>query len=67
MLTSMNSISAMQIIVLRYRMNTRERKSDRCEGPNHQARRNDFSPFTIKFTISLVSAEISIGRPTTDW
>ena len=47
-------------------MNTRERKSDRCEGSSHRAKRNDSWPFTVRFTISFVSADISIGLPTTD-
>jgi transposase-like protein len=60
------AMSAMQIIVLRYRMKPRERKSDRCEGSSHLARCNDSWPFTVRFTISFVSADISIGLPTTD-
>ncbi len=56
----------MRIIVLRYRMNTRERKSDRCADLSHPDRHSDFWQFTVRFTISFVLADISIGLPTTD-
>ena len=52
------AMSAMQIIVLRYRMNTRERKSDRCEDSNHRARHNVSCTCTVEFTISFVSVDI---------
>ncbi len=59
-------MSVMQIIVLRCCMNTRERKSDRCEGSSHRARRNDSWLLTVRFIISFVSVDISIRLPTTD-
>ncbi len=58
-------MNAMQIIVPRYRMNTRERKGDRCEGSSHRAGHNDSWLFTVRFTISFVSVGIFIGPPTT--
>ncbi len=57
---------AMRIIVPRYRMNTREHRSGRCEGSSHRARRNDSWLFTVRFLISFVLVDISIELPTTD-
>ena len=48
----------MRIIVLRYRMNTCERKSDRCADLSHPDRHSDFWQFTVRFTISFVSVDI---------
>jgi hypothetical protein len=56
----------MRIIVLRYHMNIRERKSDRCGDLNHPDRHSDFWLFTVRFITSFVSVDIPIGLPTTD-
>ena len=52
-------VIGMQKIVLRYHMNKRERKSDRCGDFNHPHRHSDSWPFTVRFTISFVSVDTS--------
>ena len=53
----------MRIIVLRYRMNTLERKSDRCGDLNHPDRHSDFWLFTVRFITSFVSVDTSFELP----
>ncbi len=48
----------MRISVLRYHMNTRERKSDRCGDLNHPTRRNDSWLFTVRVITFFVWADI---------
>ncbi len=48
----------MRIIVLRFRMYTRERKSDRCADLSHLDRHSELWLFTVRFTISFVSVDI---------
>ncbi len=48
----------MRIIVLRYRMNTRERKSDRCADLSHPDRHSDFWQFTVRFITFFVWVDI---------
>jgi hypothetical protein len=59
-------VIGMRIIVLRYHMNIRERKSARCDDLNHPDRHSDFWPFTVRFITSFVSVDTSFELPTTD-
>ncbi len=47
-------MSAMQIIVPKSRMSTRERRNDRCGDLNHPGRHSDFWLFTVRFITSFV-------------
>ncbi len=47
---------AMQIIVQKSHMNTRERRSDRCGDPTRQNRHSDFLLFTVRVITSFVGA-----------
>ena len=57
-------MSAMQIIVPKSRMNTRERRNDRCDDLNHQDRHSDFWLFIARSITFFVLADISIGQLT---
>ena len=48
----------MRIIVLRYRMNTCERNSDRCADLSHSDRHSDFWQFKVRFITSFVWVDI---------
>ncbi len=51
-------MSAMQIILPKSRMNTRERRNDRCGDSNQLDRHSDFWLFTVRFIISFVWVDI---------
>ena len=57
-------MSAMRIIVLRYRMSIHEPRNGKCDGSSHPARHNVSWPFTARFTISFASVGIFFGLPT---
>ena len=58
-------MSAMQIIVLKYRMSIHEPRNVRCDDSNLRVRHNDFCPFIAKFTIFFASGGISFEQPIT--
>ncbi len=47
-------MTAMRIIVQKPRMNTHERRNDRCADLSHLAMHNDFWLFTVSFITSFV-------------
>lgn len=56
----------MQIIGLKYHMNIRECKSDRCVDLKHPAMHSDFWLFTVRFITSFVWIDIYFGQQIID-